>query len=271
MNKFYCVMRTFLLISILVSFAFTAQSQFVCNSDSVKIYELAGTDLPATEGSAIFHSGAYKVIVGGMFADPEYPDEEGIYNCDMLIVDYSQQKTFILPLSFFPAGVADQFSAARFCYTSNQDTAYIVGGFGFDWAAGYETTLPLMTIFPLKTLIDSVVQHKDYFDLFEVVYDSRLAITEGKLVHAGNYFLVYNGKEVIPIEDEYTGSLTMNEWSYQKQLRKFSLRKSEGTREVCGFMVCSDPKILYQCIPEVWEEEPGLIEPVEFNPLYNQR
>ena len=70
-------------------------------------------------------------------------------------------------------------------------TAYIIGGFGYDLASGFETTFPTMTIFPVKTLIDSVVQHKDFFGLFQVVEsDNRLSIMEGNLVRIGPYFLI---------------------------------------------------------------------------------
>lgn len=248
-------MRTLLPLFILLTGAFTAQGQFVCFSDSLAIYESPGTDLPAMDGAATFDVEGYKVIVGGLFVDPDMPEEEGIYNCDMLVVDYKAKKTYILPLSFFPPGVADQFSAAHFCYTSDKDTAYIMGGYGYDWASGYETTLPLMTIFPLKTLIDSVVLHKDYFDLFEVVYDNRLAVTGGNLIRIGAYFLVYNGREITPVVDEYTDRRTVNEWNFQGQLRKFALINTAGFREVDEFQVCYNSRVFYQCMPDKWRPE----------------
>ncbi|MBV6441130.1 MAG: hypothetical protein DYG98_26075 [Haliscomenobacteraceae bacterium CHB4] len=253
-------MRIIFVITLFLAGIQTAHSQFVCFSDSIAIYEFPGADLPAMEGAAVFESEGYKVVVGGKFSDPESPDEEGVYNCDMIVVDEKAKKTYVLPLSFFPPGVADQFSAAHFCYTMDKDTAYIMGGYGFDWAAGYETTLPLMTIFPLKTLIDSVVQKKDYFDLFEVVYDDRLAITEGNLVRIGAYFLVYNGREIKPIIDEYTDQRTVNEWDFQGQLRKFTLKNTEGYREVDEFQICYNSKVFYQCMPDKWRPA---IEPVE--------
>lgn len=245
-------MRTALFSILFLAVIQTAQAQFVCFSDSIAIYEFPGTDLPAMDGAAVFESEGYKVVVGGKFSDPEMPDEEGVYNCDMIVVDGKAKKTYVLPLSFFPPGVADQFSAAHFCFTMDKDTAYVMGGYGYDWAAGYETTLPLMTIFPLKTLIDSVVQKKDYFDLFEVVYDDRLAITEGNLVRIGAYFLVYNGREISPIIDEYTDQRTVNEWNFQGQLRKFTLKNTEGYREVDEFQICYNSKVFYQCMPDKW-------------------
>ncbi|GAB4497740.1 MAG: hypothetical protein OHK0019_31890 [Saprospiraceae bacterium] len=92
--------------------------------------------------------------------------------------------------------MADQFSAAHCCYESDKDTACILGEYGFDWGANYQTTFLMTTIFLSKTLIDSVVYQKDYFDLFENVYNNRLAITEGNLVRIGLDFLVYNGREI---------------------------------------------------------------------------
>lgn len=231
---------------------FSAQAQFVCFSDSLAIYEFPGTKLPPMEGAATFELEGYNVIVGGKFTNAEDADEEGVYNCDVLILDLKADKTFALPLSYFPPGVADQFSAAHYCYTAAKDTAYLLGGYGFDWGASYQTTFPMMTIFPLKTLIDSVIQQKDYFDLFEMVYDSRLAITEGNLVRIGSDFLVYDGREITPIIDENTDGATMNEWNFKGQLRKFTLKNTEGYREVDEFQVCYNSEVFYQCMPDKW-------------------
>lgn len=247
-----------ILLSLLLSLTSLtlAHSQFVCFSDSTTIYEFPGTALPPMVGQATFHSGHFKVIVGGKFLDAEAPELEAIYNCDMLVVDEQAKKTYVLPLSYFPPFVADQFSGVHYCYTMDNDTAYLVGGYGYDLAQGYETTFPTMTIFPVKTLIDSVVQHKDYLNLFEVVGDTRLAVMEGTLVRIGTYFLVYNGREITPVKDDFTDRLTVSEWDFRGQLRKFTLKRKEGFPEVAEFQVCNTSKVFYQCMPENWQPAP---------------
>lgn len=253
-------MRILFFFGLFTAAAFSARAQFVCYSDSLTIYEFPGTDLPPMKGEASFELTDFKVVVGGKFFDPNFPEEEGIYNCDMLLVDFKEKKTCVLPLSYFPPGVADQFSAANYCYTMSSDTAYVMGGFGYDWAAGYETTFPMMTIFPLKTLIDSVTQGKDYLDLFEMVYDNRLAVTGGNMVRIGDYFLVYNGREITPIVDEYTDCVTVNEWNFHGQLRKFKLKNVEGFKEVDEFQICNTSKVFYQCMPDAWRPKSSSLE-----------
>jgi PEP-utilising enzyme, PEP-binding domain len=93
-------------------------------------------------------------VIGGRFVDPTLPDSAGVYNCDMLIVDYKARKKYTLPF------------------------------------------------FPVNTLIGSVLQGKDFYDLFQVVYDANLAVTEGNMIRIGAYFLVYNGREITPVKDE---------------------------------------------------------------------
>ena len=233
-----------------------AHSQLVCFSDSTTIYEFPGMVLPTMVGEATFHSGHFRVIVGGKILDPQAPELEAIYNCDMLVVDDQTKMTYVLPLSYFPPFVADQFSGVHYCYTMDNDTAYLMGGFGYDLARGYETTFPTMTIFPVKTLIDSVVQHKDYLGLFEVVSDDRLSILEGTLVRIGQYFLVYNGREIKPQEDEFTDRITVSEWDFRGQLRKFTLKRQQGYPEVAEFQVCNTSKVFYQCMPDKWRPKP---------------
>jgi len=250
-------MRTFFFILLFATLSESAYSQFVCYSDSTTIYEIKGTALPPMVGEAAFQVGQYRVVVGGKFLDTKEPEADAIYNCDMLVLDYQAQKTYILPLSYFPPFVDDQFAGVHHCYTMDNDTAYIMGGFGYDLAQGYETTFPTLTIFPLKTLIDSVVQHKDYLNLFQVVEsDSRLAVMEGNMVRIGGYLLVYNGRKVTPIIEEFSDCLTMSEWDYRGQLRKFTLKNTEGFLEVDEFQICNTAKVFYQCMPDNWGTEP---------------
>ncbi len=259
-------MRIILSIICSITLLAPAYSQFVCYSDSTTIYEFPGTKLPPMVGEASFNSGHFRVIVGGKFLDAKAPESEGVYNCDMIVLDYQAGKTYVLPLSYFPPFVDDQFAGVNHCYTMDQDTAYIVGGYGYDLAEGFETTFPTMTIFPIKTLIDSVIQHKDYLGLFQVVEsDNRLAITEGNLVRIGAYFLVYNGRKISPIKEEFTDCLTVSEWDLRGQLRKFTLKKTAGYLELDEFQICNTSKVFYQCMPENWGTEPTRVIQIDRN------
>lgn len=246
-----------LLLLLALTLTNVAQAQFICYSDTSAIYTVAGTKIPPMVGEASFYTGQYRVIVGGKFLDENNPEAEAVYNCDMLLLDLQAQKTYILPLSYFPPFVDDQFAGVHHCYTLHQDTAYIMGGFGYDLAQGFETTFPTLTIFPLKTLIDSVIQQKDYLGLFQVVEsDSRLAVTEGNLVRIGEDFLVYNGRKVTPMVEEFTDCLTVSEWDYRGQLRKFTLKRSAGFLEVDVFQICPTAKVFHQCMSDEWKAEP---------------
>jgi hypothetical protein len=242
--------RLFLLAGLLSALFVPLRAQFVCFSDSTAIYEFQGVKLPPMVGEAVFHSGQFRVIVGGKFLDIAEPAAEAVYNCDMLVLDEKAQKTYVLPLSYFPPFVADQFAGVNYAFTTDRDTAYVLGGFGYDLVKGVETTFPTLTFFPLKTLIDSVVQGKDYLDLFSVIEsDRRLAITEGTLVKIGATFLVYNGREILPVEEEFNDQPTVNEWDFRGQLRKFTLKNTDGYLEIGEFQVCNTSKVFYQCMP----------------------
>jgi hypothetical protein len=228
---------------------FQLAGQYICFSDSTTVYELAGSDVNSIRGEASFYYGPYKVIVGGKFLDPEAKDSVGFYNCDVIIVDYKANKKYVLPLSYFPPFVAEQFSGVDYCYTVDQDTAYIMGGYGYDLAEGFETTFQTMTVFPIKTLIDSVLQRKDFSSLFEVVGDDRrLALKSGRLLR-DQTFLVYGGQDLTAIKEEHTDGVTISEWNFEGQLRKFTLKKTQGYREIAEFQICNTSKVFYQCMP----------------------
>jgi hypothetical protein len=244
------ILLAFILFPTLLSPVF---GQLVCISDSIPVYQMPGTDLPPLRGAAVFDLKDFKIVVGGKFIDPTLPDSLGVYNCDMLIVDYKAGKKYVLPLGYFPPGVADQFSGVDYCFTMENDTAYILGGYGYDLAEGYETTFPYMTFFPINALIDSVLQGKDFYDLFHVVYDPNLSVAEGNMIRIGVYFLVYNGREVTPIKDEHTDRLFSNEWDFRGQLRKFRLKNDGGYLTIDEFQICYNAETFYQCMPAKWK------------------
>lgn len=259
-------MRNLLFPILLILLSAKTYGQFICYSDSTAIYEFPGTNIPPMAGEAFFNSGHFRVIVGGKFLDPKTPESEGVYNCDMIVVDYQAKKTYVLPLSYFPPFVDDQFAGVNHCYTMDNDTAYILGGYGYDLAEGFETTFPTLTIFPVKTLIDSVIHKKDYLNLFQVVEtDNRLAIMEGTLVKIGAYLLVYNGRKISPTKDEFTDCLTVSEWDLRGQLRKFTLKKSAGYLEIDEYQVCNTSKVFYQCMPENWGNGPTKVIEIDRN------
>ncbi len=244
----------FLLFLTMLCNRFTpAHSQLVCFSDSATIYQFPAHTLPPLFGQATFRSGQYKVVVGGKFSDPLSPGSEGFYNCDMLVIDERADQMYVLPLSYFPPYVADQFSGVDYGFEMENDTAYLLGGYGYNLSEGYEASFPTLTIFSVKTLIDSVLQHKNYLDLFEAIDDERLAITGGTLVHIGDYFLVYGGKEVTSVPDEYSDRRTISEWDFHGQLRRFRLKSTEGYREVDDYQVCNTSKVFNQCMPAAWK------------------
>ena len=242
-----------------------AHGQFTYLPNATTIHVFPGTKLSPMTGEATFYFEQFNVIVGGKFLDAQSQEAEAIYNCDMLVLDYEANQTYVLPLSYFPPFVADQFSGVHYCYTMDNDTAYLLGGYGYDLAKGYETTFPFMTIFSIKTLIDRVVRHKDYLELFEVVSDNRLAVMEGQLVHHGQYFLVTDGKEITPVQDEFTDKLTVNEWDFRGQMRKFRLKSPDGYREVDEFQICTTAKTFYQCMPDKWRPKPNKVTMIDRN------
>ncbi len=257
-------MRFLLSLTIILIYLAPAHGQFVYLANATTIHVFPGTKLPPMTGEATFYSEQFKVIVGGKFPDAKTP-QAAIYNCDMLVLDYEANKTYVLPLRYFPPFVADQFSGVHYCFTMDNDTAYLLGGYGYDLAKGYETTFPYLTVFPVKTLIDRVVRGKDYLELFEVISDNRFAVMEGTLVHLGQYFLVSDGKEITPVPEEFTDQLTVNQWDFKGQMRKFRLKNTEGYREADEFQICTTAKTFHQCMPNTWRPKPNKVTMMDRN------
>lgn len=243
-------MRPFLFCLLSLILHLDAKAQIVCMSDdSTNRYEMPGTVAPPLHGAAVVDYGPYRIFIGGKIEDPNLDDGSGPYSCDMVVVDYATKKTYYLPLDFFPEDVAQQFSGVNYCYTFDKDTLWLMGGYGYDLTEGYETTFPQMTFFPVKTLIERVIQKKDFNDLFQVVDDRDLALTEGRMIRIDGYFFIYNGREIKPVKEEYTDLVTINEWDFKGQLRKFNLKNQDGFWSISEFQVCDYAEIFYRCMP----------------------
>ena len=51
------------------------------------------------------------------------------------------------------------------------------------------------------------------------------------------------------IKEEHTDGITTSEWNFEGQLRKFTLKKTQGYREIGEFQICNTSKVFYQCMP----------------------
>jgi len=245
-------MRTFFSFFLFWVSSAIGHSQIVCSVGSKPVFEMVGTELPALRGEAVFELKNFTLVIGGKFMDTSMPDSMGVYNCDVLLVDHKAKKTYTLPTGYFPPGVDDQFSGVYYCYTMTHDTAYIMGGYGYLLAGGYETTFDYMTIFSVHALIDSVLEDKSYYSLFEVVYDRNLAVMKGNMIRIGAYFLVFNGKEMTAIQDEFSDRIESSEWDFMGQIRKFRLKKEQDHQVIEEFQICTNAANFYQCMPAKW-------------------
>jgi hypothetical protein len=249
-------MRYLILFFTSIAAITTINGQIICYSDTTSGYANKVINLPILRGEATLEWKDYKIVIGGKYLDTTAPDSMGVYNCDMYMVDYKNKIRYTLPIGDFPPGTIDQFSGTHYCYTIDKDTAYIMGGYGYDLASGLETTFPIMTIFPIRGLIDSIVQRKPFQELFEVLYDPNFAVTKGSMVRIVNYFWIYNGQQIKAWRDEFTDELVHQKSNYQGQLRTFTLMNSPVYRKVNNIRICTTSDIFYHCVPPKMSSAP---------------
>jgi hypothetical protein len=249
-------MRNLIILFIIITAIGTTNGQIICYSDTTSGYSNKVIHLPSLRGEATLEWKDYKIVIGGKYLDTSAPDSMGVYNCDMYLVDYKNKTRYTLPIGDFPPGTIDQFSGTHYCYTIDNDTAYIMGGYGYDLASGFETTFPIMTIFPMRALIDSIVLRKPFQDLFEVLYDPNFAVTKGSMVRIVNYFWVYNGQQIKAWRDPFTNETIHQKSDFQGQLRTFTLATSPVYRKVHNIRICTTADIFYHCVPPKMSSAP---------------
>ncbi len=246
--KFICVIFVF-------QFSF-AQSDFPYD---VVLTPVTVTGLPGLHSYAFGQNNGKWVIIGGrkdgLHARQPFNSFPGSQNnTDIYVVDINTQQTWSSSVNSLPTGLKEQLQSTNMNFFQDEDTLYIIGGYGFTTSANDHITHDKLTSIDVPGLISAIVNGASITSYFKQISDSNFAITGGHLGKIGNEFYLVGGHR---FDGRYNpmNNPTFTQ-TYSNSIRKFEIDNSGFQLSINNYTAIVDAVHLhrrdYNLLPQVF-------------------
>jgi hypothetical protein len=204
------------------------------------------------------HQGKWLIIGGrkdGLHARQpfnSFPETEN--NTDIYVVDVGNGQFWSSSVNVLQTNIKEQLQSTNMNFYQDQDTLYIIGGYGFSNSLKKHITYPYLTSINVPDLINAILGDQTITDFFKQTQDDIFAVTGGHLKKLNGLFYLVGGHR-------FDGSYNpMNNptftQDYTNQIRKFSIDNS-GTQLIYGnYSAITDPVHLrrrdYNLLPQIF-------------------
>ena len=178
-------------IVIMLSMSSFGQQEF---NYSVQLEPVVISDLPGLHSYALAqHDGKWLVIGGrkdGMHARQpftSFPSSQN--NTEIYVIDVNSQQFWSASLNTLPTGIFEQLQSTNMNFHQDNDTLYIIGGYGFSTSANDHITYPNLTTVQVSDVINAVINETSLTPWFKQITDTVFAVTGGQLGKIGWLFL----------------------------------------------------------------------------------
>ncbi len=245
-----------LIISIVFSIEVHSQSDFTYQ---LSLNPVAINNLPGLHSYAhAQHNGKWLIIGGrkdGLHARQPFnafPASQS--NTDIYIVDIANKRFTSHSVNDLPASIKEQLQSTNMNFHQDEDTLYIIGGYGFSQSANDHVTYPNAMSIHVSGLIEAIESQKPIQSFFKQIKNDVFAVTGGHLEKLnGTYYLVGGHR----FDGRYNpmGNPTFRQ-EYTNQIRKFSLDNSGAQLSYSNYTAITDPVHLhrrdYNLLPQIF-------------------
>jgi hypothetical protein len=247
--------KIIVLLIVLSSFL-KAQSNF---DYSVSLVPVAVSNLPGLHSYAYAQSQGKWLIIGGRkdglhARQPfnAFPTSQN--NTDIYVVDVQNNQLWSASVNSLPTGIAEQLQSTNMNFYQDDDSLYVIGGYGFSVSSNNHITYPNLTSIVISDLINAIQNNQPIDSYFKQIQDNRFAITGGHLKKMGNLFYLVGGHR---FDGRYNpmGNPTYTQ-TYSNQIRKFSIDNSGTQLSYQNYTEITDPVHLrrrdYNLLPQIF-------------------
>jgi len=247
-----------LLPLLLLALNLAAQSTF---NYELTIVPKSISGLPGLHSYAFAHHQDKWLIIGGrkdglharqpFNAFPASSNNTGIY-----VIDIENLEFWSHTVEELPTNLKEQLQSTNMCFHQENDTLYIIGGYGFSESSNNHITYPFLTTVAVADLIDAIINNQNIAPFFKQIQDDIFAVTGGHLNKLGDLFYLVGGHR---FDGRYNpmGNPTYTQ-EYTNQIRKFSIDNSEGQLSFSNYSAITDPVHLrrrdYNLLPQIFPD-----------------
>ncbi len=188
----------FSIFAFIIVFAQFSSAQNGIDSIGLEIELMDFPTMPALHSYASAQHENYWVFIGGrrdglhgQFPATSYNLNSA--NDSIYIVDINTLDIWSYPTNNFPTTIKNQFNAANFQNYNENESMWIIGGYGWSEGENKKISFPYLTEIEIEPFIDAIKVGNDPLPFIHQIQDDRLAITGGNMSKLGDYFYLVMG------------------------------------------------------------------------------
>ncbi len=228
---------------------------------SVQLEPVIIPDLPGLHSYAIAqHNGKWLVIGGrkdGMHARQpvnSFPSSQN--NTEIYVIDVNAQQFWQASLNTLPTGIYEQLQSTNMNFYQDNDTLYIIGGYGFSSTEDDHITYPNLTSVRVSEVINAVINETSFAPWFKQISDTLFAVTGGQLGKINHTFYLVGGHRFDGLYNPMGGPTFTQ--TYTNQIRKFTLQNDGAVPGFSDLTTITDPIHLrrrdYNLLPQIFPD-----------------
>ncbi len=250
--------RSFISIGFLAILANPVSSQNSFNY-TVDLQPVTIAGLPGLHSYAYGqHDGKWLVIGGrkdGIHARQPFrafPSSQN--NTDLYVIDVNSQQFWSASVNSLSTGLKEQLQSTNMNFHQEEDTLYIIGGYGYSSSSGDHITYPYLTTVNIPGLITAIQNGTSVNPYFKQITNDIFAVTGGHLDKLKGLFYLVGGQR---FDGRYN---PMNHptftQSYTNQVQKFVINNNGSQLSISDYTSITDPVHLrrrdYNLVPQIF-------------------
>ncbi len=234
-----------------------AQSTFI-----VELEEITFEGLPGVQSYAWGKSSDGKwLILGGRRdglhkARPFDAFEPQYNNTTAIVIDVDSQKVWTADLSILPTPIFEQLQSTNPEFVQVDSLLFFFGGYGYSASQGDFITHDGVVIIHVDSVVNAIIQGKDFRPYFTRLQDPRLAVTGGQAGYLNGFFYIMGGQKFTGRYNPMGGPTFTQE--YTNAIRKFRIVWNGNTPTLADYTEFVDPQELhrrdYNAAPQVFPD-----------------
>lgn len=251
------LMKNIILFSLLI--AQTLFGQNIPFNYSVKLKPKTVSGLAGLHSFAVAQSGGKWLVIGGRkdglhARQPFNAFPASNNNTDIYVIDVNANQYWTSSVNSLATGLKEQLQSTNMNFYQDNDTLYIIGGYGYSATALDHITYPNLTSVSVSGLINAVINSATIAPYFKQINDQKFAVNGGQLGKIGNTFYLVGGHQ---FDGRYNpmGHATYTQ-TYVNGLKKFNLNNSGAQLSFSNYTLVTDQVHLhrrdYNLVPQIF-------------------
>jgi hypothetical protein len=226
---------------------------------SIKLKPITVSNLPGLHSFVVGQSGGKWLAIGGRkdglhARQPFSAFPAASNNTTIFVVDINSLQFWTASLDSLATGLKEQLQSTNMNFYQDNDSLYIIGGYGYSNTALDHITYPNLTSVSVSGLINAITNSTSIVPYFKQITDQNFAVNGGQLGKIGNTFFLVGGHR---FDGRYNpmghGTYTQ---TYVDGIKKFSINNSGSQLSYTNYTVITDQVHLhrrdYNLVPQIF-------------------